>query len=436
MSERDLDVLYIHPYGGHSFRRVVPMGAIALINAVSGSKLGRFDFDVTDSDIARAKIIAMDVHWFYSLASAGRLVRRIRRINPRARIIIGGYTAGIFHRQLVDKWGVDYVVIGDADRPFPELVGRILDGDDGGLPPNVTSADMTGEVTYTISGEEFDSMDFITIDWFPSLQNWIYKSQRSIFSHFVYPYLNVFRGCQFKCECMGNFKYQKALMGRGMVFRSPEAVASDFDRFHADSKIQYVYIVSHDPLEYPSMGYVDKIFTKKRNFSLEYMFYRLPKVEELEIINSCFTSVHLIFQPVVDWMRSFDLSQFARILEWARRVDEISISVFIAFSGLRPSRGVVKEIIKLHKKYPFSIINIPFYADVPLPNISSDNLDSEFKRYSIEAERYTRFHYPLSVALDWSTKRDYRVLNYTKKLIDFSSYNAHRLGFVGRGTFP
>ena len=71
-------LLYIHPYG-HVIDDFVPTGAVNLINRVSVDKIGRHAHEVTDDDIAAARVAALDLHWCFSIEPARWVAENLKR---------------------------------------------------------------------------------------------------------------------------------------------------------------------------------------------------------------------------------------------------------------------------------------------------------------------------------------------------------------------
>lgn len=137
-----IDLLYIHPGGGWVYENI-PMGVPGLMNSVLCSKLGVYDEEVTDELISRAGIIAIDLQWYLSLPAFLKLARRIKMINPRCKIVCGGCTATVFAKTLAKF--VDFVIVGDAEKPFPFLVDSLLENGNWKRVPNVVTRDFATE---------------------------------------------------------------------------------------------------------------------------------------------------------------------------------------------------------------------------------------------------------------------------------------------------
>ncbi len=218
------DLLYLHPTGHHD-DLVVPMGALACVNAAPGTKLGRYAFEVRDEEIARARVVAIDLHWSVGMPGFEALLAHVRRVSPRVPVVVGGITAGFYARELLQRLSVDYVVRGHAETSFARLVGALLDETDPAGIPGVCTAAEPDSRARVATQAELDAVDCITADWFPTYDRCSGWDAEAFPPGRTIP---VARGCPWRCpECYGSFA---ASFGGGVVTRSPEAVARDLAR--------------------------------------------------------------------------------------------------------------------------------------------------------------------------------------------------------------
>jgi len=212
------DLLYIHPLG-HLNDLAIPAGAVSCMNSVAAPKIGRYAFEVSDDEIRSASVIAMDLHWSVGIPGFDRLVRHVRKVNPRATQVVGGITAGHYASEIIERYGVDYVIRGDSEPAFSSLVESLLLGREPSAVPNTFSRSIPNPTCTRMSAEEFDSTDSLTIDWFPTFDgvaNWdvaAFGQGRT---------LCVSRGCPLRCPpCYGSLA---RTFGKGYLLRSADNV--------------------------------------------------------------------------------------------------------------------------------------------------------------------------------------------------------------------
>lgn len=217
-------VLYIHP-SGHLNDLVVPAGAVSCMNAIPGPKLGRYAFEVTDDEIRSAGVVALDVHWALALSGLEPLVAHVRRVSPTVPIVVGGVTAGHYPRELLERHGVDFVIQGDSEPAFVELVRRLRAGEPVADIANLHVRGAPPPRRERISPGDFDATDCLSADWFPTYE------RASSWDAAAFPQgrtIPVSRGCAFRCpECYGSYA---TTYGRGYRLRSPERLADLVER--------------------------------------------------------------------------------------------------------------------------------------------------------------------------------------------------------------
>jgi hypothetical protein len=296
MSTREKhDFLYIHPIF-HQLPGCIPMGVVGLVNSVDASKVGLFSHEVTVDHIRAARVIAMDVHWYFSLTPALALVDIYKKVNPEVKIILGGYTAAIYASKIAACSSVDYIMRGDTELPFKLLVQALLDGGEISGIPNIVSREFTTDMSYRLDSEYFSQLDYSNYDWFPSKLEQIQEpvDVGLLFGGvYNFPFIPVFRGCPYPCEfCYGGQKNSKTLFGRHHVARSAESVMRDLIRCSDDPRIPGVGF-GQDFADFLPREYVELILSRHYDLKLYYEFYNLPSVETVQRFCECFAECSL-----------------------------------------------------------------------------------------------------------------------------------------------
>lgn len=156
---------------------VFPIGLIGAANAVDAPKQGRFYFDLDDRAIADAEVVVLHLHWDWNYLYLDPLIQRIRRVRADAQIVVGGYLATVHAARLLSQHGIDYCVVRDFERPFPELIAALLERRPRAWilehVANVVCAGGTSRRTYTPTPEDLASLDTFTLSWFPALQKYV-----------------------------------------------------------------------------------------------------------------------------------------------------------------------------------------------------------------------------------------------------------------------
>jgi hypothetical protein len=236
-------LLYIHPRG-HLNDLVIPAGALACMNGVRIPKLGRYSFEVTPEEIRAARVVALDLHWALALPGVETLLAHVRRLNPAARVIAGGITAGHFAEELVERMGIDFVIRGDSETAFAALVMDLLEGREVDAVPNVFVRGRAPAAPRRMTSQEFDATDCLTADWFPTYER---VSQWDAAAFPMGRTLPVARGCPMRCPtCYGSYA---ATFGPGYLVRSGPSLAGELKRAEALGLRNLRLVVGKPPAE-------------------------------------------------------------------------------------------------------------------------------------------------------------------------------------------
>src|SRR5512136_527673 len=157
-------VLYVNSALRESDWYIVPTSITTLMQTVPPRwrRHGVFAWELTDSLIRSAAAVILDCHWFTSLPETIALVRWIRDQRPRTPILLGGYTAQLFYRDLLPLADPAYVIRGDNEQSFPPLVDALCRGDAAGARrlPNVAGPRFANPITYRFGPEDYAGLAF------------------------------------------------------------------------------------------------------------------------------------------------------------------------------------------------------------------------------------------------------------------------------------
>ncbi len=197
------------------------------------------------TDLADVDLLGISVHWFYQLPAALRLVRVVRTAGYEGFVVLGGFTASLFARELVGRQrAIDGVIRGDGEAPLlalarelerdvprlqrvPNLVWR---GPRGGL--RVQRLDYTGDQA-AVDGLDFGRVDAIeNLDAYLVDSAWggITDGSPRLSPDFARThYLGAGRGCSVDCAtCGGGRRAHRRHSGRRcVVFRDPRRLVDD-----------------------------------------------------------------------------------------------------------------------------------------------------------------------------------------------------------------
>lgn len=241
----DPRLLFIHPHN-HLISGAVPIGAVGAANLLPRPPVGRFAAEVSTADIEQARVVLLGVHWFFPIGVLDHMLAAIRQRNPEARIVVGGLTSSFYKEHFAARFPVDYVCTGDVEISFPPLIAALLAGATPPPLPNIVPrGGVAPAATRRLGQEEFDRIDWLRIDWFPSYRRAVvaqHADRRNDLLDGVFPSLPLTRGCVRPCEfCFG--AYQRRVFGPRVLLRSPARVVRDLRAIAADPELRFVTLM-------------------------------------------------------------------------------------------------------------------------------------------------------------------------------------------------
>jgi B12-binding domain/radical SAM domain protein len=183
-----------------------------------------------------APIFGIDLHWMVHAHGAVEIAKLVKRYHPEAKVVIGGYSASCFYKELIQYPAVDFVVRGDsAEEPMKQLMGALQTGDYASV-PNLVWKDGVRAVHENPMTYCPTSLSDVMVNHYGVMIKQVlrYRDLMSVvpFKGWLkYPVTAVFtcRGCSYGCVfCGGSREGQRLMSGREKVaFRTPEEIFRD-----------------------------------------------------------------------------------------------------------------------------------------------------------------------------------------------------------------
>jgi B12-binding domain/radical SAM domain protein len=265
------DLVLLHPPSVYDFREMliipspiadlVPSGTFFEMYPVGFSFLGeyleRYGFKVrvvnlaarmlaeprfdVERYISRLDPLAFGIgfHWLPHAHGAVEIARICKRAHPDTPVIMGGYSASFFDRELMEYPEIDYVIRGDSgEEPLRRLMMAIRDDRDPSAIPNLTSRGNSPSEVFT-SPLDFvppdlshlgSNYDFMIRSAVRNLDPRGIKAFKGWWSYPVAALLTV-KGCLNDCSFCGGsaFAMDRCFNRRGIALRSPADVAADLE---------------------------------------------------------------------------------------------------------------------------------------------------------------------------------------------------------------
>ncbi len=186
-----------------------------------------------------ARAYGIDLHWLPHAHGALEVARLVKESHAKAPVILGGYSASYFHRELITHGCVDYVLRGDStETPLACLMAHILEGSQPEDVPNLTWKDRAGRIRVNPLTWVPETLDHLTLDYHPVVRSVIRDRDLvgyAPFSHWLeYPIMASLsvKGCTHRCSiCGGSAFASRHMSGRARpAYRSPERLAEDVRR--------------------------------------------------------------------------------------------------------------------------------------------------------------------------------------------------------------
>jgi radical SAM superfamily enzyme YgiQ (UPF0313 family) len=249
---------YYRPIGEYTFINYMPMGVLALADLLAREgyeteviHLGvewMVDKGFALIDYIAQKnpcIVALSLHWHPQSYDVLEQARMIKQAFPKIFILLGGLTAGFFHREIMERFPwVDAVITGEGEVPLLQLMEAVTKGGRLETIPNLTwrQGDKTTEnpLAYCATQEILDGLCFTNfpllknfrtyIDWvlMPFFVKGVSKERNRLFFSLKTPIFDLMigRGCPVNCTwCGGGREAQRIIAGRRQViFRDRERV--------------------------------------------------------------------------------------------------------------------------------------------------------------------------------------------------------------------
>lgn len=279
-----LDLLFIHvpkfnnyyrPYGSYMTINLIPMGTLALADLIhqAGYRTRILHLGVewierghfTPEHYLRGKevkVVVIPLHFHPQSYDVLEVAREVKENHPNVFIVSGGYTASLFHREILSQFPqIDAIIRGDGEAPLVSLMNAFNEGRGLKEIPNLSWREgekiIENPLTYVASESDLNRSSYTNLSLLYDHNTYIRhigmpfvwskglsKEKNRKYFHLGYPLfpLNIGRGCSGNCTwCGGGRHAQEVVNGRrGVVFRSPEAVvqsmanalAMGYEMFH------------------------------------------------------------------------------------------------------------------------------------------------------------------------------------------------------------
>ena len=237
-----MKVLYIHPntLELRESQCVIPIGMVGVLNllksmghevlgiSIPTSKFKNKNYNyLNDVKKIKPNIVMVDLHWAIYSYSSIEICKTIKNYNDSIITIIGGITASIYYKEIIEKFKcIDYIIRGDSEEPTKELINLLEKKDYNYCKiPNLSyrkgNKIFHNELTYTcndISKYNYYDYDFLKDkELFFKMQG-VHKNSHN---DNKLAWIPIGRGCNYNCTyCGGNIKMFKDVFKRCNILKN------------------------------------------------------------------------------------------------------------------------------------------------------------------------------------------------------------------------
>jgi hypothetical protein len=305
------DIIFIHPprvlksFNGKSkkFTRCeyifIPMGVFAIADFLEkngfGVKIINYPLEqylnpywTLESYLKNIEfsVCGIDLHWLHNASGAIETAKIVKKVNPNAQIVLGGYSATYYHEQILKYYKeIDGIIRGDAEIPLLTYMKKRQSMDSLNSVPNLTYRNSSKHIkTNSLSycAKTLDDLNFTNVSILEHAKEYFEYSRKIMGISFNLP---IGRGCPFNCPfCGGGQKAQQRLAGRNhVILRRADKVVEDISNICDKFKIPSIFF-GHGTYN-ASLKYWKQLFglIRKENLDIggDLEIWRLPFPKEM-----------------------------------------------------------------------------------------------------------------------------------------------------------
>ncbi len=161
----------------------------------------------------------------------------LKKLPKNIHKCLGGYSATLFPKELIQKKNVDSIIMGEGELPFLELAQALQNEKDYSDIPNLITKDKTNPMR-----------PLIDIDTLPNpARDELSKKYDNLDDELRWALVSSSRGCHFNCSFCYVSKYYRLAKGPGVRYRDPIKVVNEIEKLvKSDLKINAIWFVDED----------------------------------------------------------------------------------------------------------------------------------------------------------------------------------------------
>jgi radical SAM superfamily enzyme YgiQ (UPF0313 family) len=421
----------------------MPMGIFALAQML---KQDGVDVEIIHSDLEQESLqgensiwqnttaVGFDCHWINQSVSVIETATALKRLYPHLYIVIGGFSASIFAKEILSDYHcVDSVICGDAEKPLLAL-SRLLRGkaDESQFAtvPNLVWKDAQHNIhdngiTYRATNDDLEACDFAALDL---LRNKDHYRKRSIYwTHFAPQFfaplnfapvffLEIGRGCSYDCLfCGGSAKAQFAINKRTKcAHRSVDAVMGTIEKAKS---FGFKTFLSDSEFEQSEAWYLElfkHIHNTQRDVWFVYSSWTMPSHELVDQLSSCCERSFLQLSPETadEAVRKknkksvyYSNEEIDGLLEYCSTKDNLKVQLYFGYFMAYETRASIEKTVKY---ILYLVHTFPDSIEIAYSNYSTDPgsmIYTDPERYDIEMCTRTFQDYMTYITTKYRTEK-------------------------------
>ena len=231
-------------------------------------------------------VCGIDLHWLHNAYGAIEIAKMVKKVNPNAKIILGGYSATYYHEQILKYYKeIDGIIRGDGEVPLLRYMNKRESVDSLNSVPNLSYRNSSKHIkinSLSYCAKTLDDLNFTNVSLLESAKEYFENSQKIMGLSFNLP---IGRGCPFNCPfCGGGQRAQQRLAGRNkVILRRADKVIEDINIICDKFKITSIFF-GHGTYN-ASLKYWKQLFglIRKENLDIggDLEIWRLPFPKEM-----------------------------------------------------------------------------------------------------------------------------------------------------------
>jgi radical SAM superfamily enzyme YgiQ (UPF0313 family) len=296
----------------------MPMGLFALGKVLQQNKFDseiiHLDFytDQTLTDILdldNIDVVGLDCHWVNQSWVVFQVAEAIKKINPNIFILLGGFTASLFSREILESYPqVDLIIRGDAEVPIVELCRQLqkeklktsqMSPNNSPIFPEIQNLVwksaknevQMNDITYSATAEDLNKLDFGALDMLRDWEKYVmlsryYTNFKCLNSTPLF-FLEVGRGCQYACTfCGGNCVAQDRMNNRQVTtIRSIDSTITTIKKAMSFGYHTFFVCLEYEGSDDWHIQLLERIKEEELSINFGYGCWRLPSFPLVDAIS-------------------------------------------------------------------------------------------------------------------------------------------------------